>query len=138
MEYFLSFKMKTVAVGIIRKDGNFLIAKRRLDSSGGGKWEFPGGKVEDGETITACLRRELKEELGIDVEVGKFFAESLCEYYQGKFKLVAHEVDSFSGEIKALEHDEFCWVTPREMDRFKFVEGDMLFVAKLKKMVSEA
>jgi mutator protein MutT len=130
--------MKTVAVGIICKDGNFLIAKRKLDSSGGGKWEFPGGKVEDGETIIDCLKRELKEELAIEVEVGDFFAESLCDYYQGKFKLVAHEINSFSGEIQALEHDDLRWVRPGEMDAFKFVEGDRLFVDKLKNMTSEA
>ncbi len=66
-----SFKtMTTVTCAIIEKDGKILIARRASDQNLAGKWEFPGGKVEDGESPEECLKRELEEEFGIQVEVG--------------------------------------------------------------------
>ena len=68
--------MTTVTCAIIEKEGKILIARRALDQQLAGKWEFPGGKVEDGESPEECLKRELEEEFGIQVEVGEFITPS--------------------------------------------------------------
>ena len=74
--------MQKVTAAVIEKDGKILIARRKRDDSQAGKWEFPGGKLEAGETPEACLKRELREELGIETEVGAFFCSSRFVYPQ--------------------------------------------------------
>lgn len=122
---------KTVAAAIIRKGGKFLIAKRKQGGAVGGKWEFPGGKLEDGETPEQGLVRELKEELDIDAQVGSFFAESLSAYPSGTFRIMAYQVEDFKGEIVLREHDECRWVSLEELESFDFLSGDKPIIRKL-------
>ena len=72
--------MKQVAAAILEKDGKILIARRRADDRQAGKWEFPGGTVEADETPPDCLKREMQEEFGITVAVGRFFGESVYRF----------------------------------------------------------
>ena len=77
----------------------------------GGLWEFPGGKIEEGETAEECLAREIKEELEIIVEVGELITSNQHKYPHGYFELIAYRVKYISGEIVLNDHDDFKWVT---------------------------
>ena len=104
--------MKEVTAAIIINDGKILIAQRAEDQKLAGKWEFPGGKVEFGETPEECLKREIKEELGIKIEVDKFFAESIYQYNIGTIKLLAYKARWIDGEYKLTAHTQIKWVKP--------------------------
>ena len=125
--------MKEVAAAIIIKDGKILIAQRDEKQNQAGKWEFPGGKVESGETIKECLIREIKEELGINIEVGNFFGESMYEYDTGTIKLISHKARWIDGDFKLSVHSQIKWVKPNELENYCFAPADISFVKKLKK-----
>lgn len=97
--------IKRVAAAIIEKNGKILIAQRKLGSSLGGKWEFPGGKLESEETPEQCLRRELKEELGIEAIIGPFFCASMFKYKHMSIKLLVYKAVHVSGEIVKYDHE---------------------------------
>lgn len=114
-----------VAAGIIYGgDGRILIAQRPLDGLLGGLWEFPGGKQEDGESLPDCLRRELREELAIDVEVGDLFVRVKHAFTHFKITLHAYECQHIDGDPQAIGVDDFRWVTPDEFDQYSFGKAD--------------
>ena len=84
--------MINVTAAIIERDGKVLLAKRSSTSSLPNKWEFPGGKVESGETPEECLKRELWEEFEIKVIIGDFYRESVYDYDHGSVRLMAYLV----------------------------------------------
>ena len=124
--------MTIVVAALIEREGRILICRRREDQVHAGKWEFPGGKVEAGETPADALRRELGEELGIDgVE-----AERLVEYefaYPGKdpLRLVFFRVAAYRGGIDGSQFDAISWERPEELPRFDFLAGDEQIVRDL-------
>jgi mutator protein MutT len=87
-----------IAAAIIEKDGKILIAQRTKKDALFGKWEFPGGKVEPGETLQACLKRELFDELGIDAEIGEYFCTSTLVHKDIVILICAHSKFLLSGE----------------------------------------
>jgi len=91
--------MKEVTAAIILKDNKVLIAQRAPGKNQAGKWEFPGGKVELGETPQECLNREIREELEVDIEVLDIFGESIYAYHSGTIKLMAYWCKWISGEV---------------------------------------
>ena len=118
--------MKVVTAGILRNsDGEVLLVRRAKGESLAGFWEFPGGKVEQGEADQECLRRELYEELEIDVEVSNFFEESHYSYDHGEFRLRAYEVDLLAGEPILRVHDQLSWVTPDRLLSFQLAPADI-------------
>lgn len=123
LSYLLGHK-RQVTAAVIEKDGKILIAQRRKGSTLGGRWEFPGGKIEPGETAEACLKRELKEELGIESEIGKFIIESQFRYCLVPIELLAYRVKHLSGEFKVNEHEEIRWVDPSELGSYDFTPAD--------------
>ena len=127
-----------VAAAVIRAaDGRILIAKRPPDKHQGGLWEFPGGKVEPGETPEAALIRELKEELGIDVS----------ENCLSPFVFASHAYDSFhllmplylcrrwDGVVTAREHDGLAWVKPNKLSDYPMPPADEPLVAWLRDLL---
>lgn len=102
--------MKQVTAAIIEREGRILIARRAADQPSPGGWEFPGGKIEPGETAEACLRRELGEEFGIEVEVGEPVGVSRYEYPGGAIELLAFAVQVESDQFELRVHDEILWV----------------------------
>ena len=115
-----------VTAAILEKDGKILIAKRETgDELFAGLWEFPGGKVEEGETPEECMARELKEELDIEVEVGELITSNKHKYPHGIFELLAYRVKHISGKIILNDHDEIKWVTINEMSNFEFPPADI-------------
>ena len=91
--------MITITAAILMKDNRILIAQRKHSDKLPGKWEFPGGKIEDNETPEECLKRELKEELNIDISIKAFFTESIYSYPDFKIRLIAYLVTWDTGKI---------------------------------------
>jgi len=98
--------MKDVTAAIIFNEGKVLIARRAPGEKHAGGWEFPGGKIELGETPEECLKRELLEEFGIETSINDFIAESIYEYNMGSIKLLAYLVDIINGDIRLTVHDD--------------------------------
>jgi len=125
--------MKKVTAALLVKDGMILIAKRKAGGQQGGKWEFPGGKMEEGESPEECLARELQEELNIKAKIGNFFAESVYEYSHGIISLLAYWAFWLEGEIELRAHTEYRWASPGELSSYDFALADLPFISKLKR-----
>ena len=108
----MSLNMTTVTFAIIEKDGKILIARRAAVQRLAGKWEFPGGKVEIGESPEECLKRELEEEFGIQAEVGEFITSNKHHYDHISIELLTFRVKYISGEFTLSDHDTIEWVNP--------------------------
>jgi 8-oxo-dGTP diphosphatase len=116
---------RVVAAAIIRKNGSVLIARRSAGQKLAGFWEFPGGKVEEGETPEECLARELAEELGILTRIGEKCAESLHQYDHGNFRVVAYLVDCIGGEPRPTVHDRLDWVEIDDLRGYQLAPADI-------------
>ena len=109
-----------VVAAVIQKEGKVLIAKRRQGDKLAGKWEFPGGKIDPGETAEAALKRELHEELDIETEVSDFICSSRYDYEHLSVELLAYRVLHISGDIIPRVHDEVRWVLPADLCSYEF------------------
>ena len=114
----MSYVTKIVMAGVLLQNGSVLIMRRAPFMSWAGSWEFPGGKLEKGESHKECLRRELEEELGIRATVGELLAENRHEYDFGEVLLSVYEVISWEGEIHLTVHDDMRWVPLRDLESF--------------------
>ena len=125
--------MIDVTAAILVKDGKILIAKRKPEDKQPDKWEFPGGKIEAGETAPQCLKREMQEEFGIDVRVGKFLGESIYHYphAHGSIRLLAYLAQWQAGDLALKEHADYAWVQCDQLEGFDFTSADLPFVRKL-------
>ena len=124
-------KITDVAAGLVFRNGKLLIAERHADAHLGGLWEFPGGKRESGETFEECLVRELREELGIEVEVGKL-VDSLTHEYPGKIvHLKFFHCEWRQHEPRAIGCAAFAWVTANQLNGYTFPEADERLLALL-------
>ncbi len=121
-----------VAAGVIKNsEGKILIAQRDLDRAQGGLWEFPGGKLEEGETREDALKREIKEELMIDIEVEKYLDEKTFQYPEKEINLIALECRLIGGELKATEHEDVKWVNKEELKNYEFAPADLFIIEKI-------
>ena len=113
-----------VVAAVINKNDLFLIANRSFDDNSQGIWEFPGGKVEENETLTSALVREIKEELSMNIKVGNKIAtidlnetdKNICVHYYYAIIL--------SGQISLNVHSEFKWVSHTQLKNFTYIDGD--------------
>jgi len=124
--------MVQVVAAILERDGRILICRRTAEQSHALKWEFPGGKVEPGETPPQALERELEEELGIRAAAGKEITRYQYSY-PGKnpILLIFFRITRFEGEPINLIFHEMRWEPPRRLAGFDFVEGDLEFIRAL-------
>jgi 8-oxo-dGTP diphosphatase len=120
-----------VAVGVITKDNLYFLTKRLLGGHQGGKWEFPGGKVEKDESVHQALHRELKEEVAIEVLSCIPLIEITHDYGDKKVLLEVFIIDNFSGQAKALEGQESNWFTLGELAKLEFPAANQAIIAKL-------
>lgn len=121
-----------VSAAVIRRDGKILAGQRRRDGHHALKWEFPGGKVEPGETPRQTLVRELREELSIEAEIGAELARDRYEYPGGRsVDLLFFAVERFTGEPVPSAFEQIRWVEPEVLPSLDFLEGDVEFVQRL-------
>ncbi|MBN1700208.1 MAG: (deoxy)nucleoside triphosphate pyrophosphohydrolase [Spirochaetales bacterium] len=125
--------MQKVSAAVFVKDGKFLIARRKKGGSLGNKWEFPGGKVEAGETPQEGLVREIHEEFDIAITVGEFIGSHRFSNEDKDYELMAYYTEYLDGELKLHEHQEIRWITLDDFDSFDFAESDRTIVEILKK-----
>lgn len=102
--------MKAVTAAIIEQEGQVLLTRRSHGQIDAGRWEFPGGKQEPGETLAECLEREIMEELSVTVEAGSIVAETIYRSDRGAIRLVAMQATLVAGEIWLSVHDRWAWV----------------------------
>ncbi|HWR09980.1 8-oxo-dGTP diphosphatase MutT [Sporomusa sp.] len=124
--------MIEVTAALIRRGNRILIARRPANDHLAGLWEFPGGKIEPGEAPEECLRREILEELSIEIKVGRYFTESTYKYPQKSVHLLAFWAELTGGEVQALFHDEVKWVTFAELSNLNFAPADIPIVERLR------
>jgi 8-oxo-dGTP diphosphatase len=124
-------KIVKVTAAILERDGKIIIAQRKSSDHLSGKWEFPGGKIEAGETPEECLARELKEEFDIDVTVGEYLGSHVHHYDHISIKLMAFRASWLSGAITMNDHKAYRWITIDELGKFDFASADVPFVEML-------
>ena len=124
---------KKIGVGIVRDQrGKILIDRRRSTGEMGGFWEFPGGKIEPNETIKECIKRELKEELGIEVSVGESLTTIEYQYPKFQVTLFVHYCQHLKGVPQTIECEEIRWVDLWELDEYAFPEANYEIINLLK------
>lgn len=123
--------MKVVTAAIIIDNDKVFIARRK-DGNIKGKWEFPGGKLEEKETYEECLKREIYEELNMNIEIIKPFKEVIHEYENGKIKLVSFLVKPLSYDYKLSVHDDARWVLIDDLLNYDLAPADIPIANKLK------
>lgn len=117
---------KQIAAGLILYNGKVLIAQRKRGKDLALYWELPGGKLEQGETLEQCLKRELLEEMALPIEVDKFFMQSVYDYQFGTFAINAFLAHSATDNIPMLSaHEQYKWIKPKEMVNYKFPPADI-------------
>ena len=117
--------MITVTAAIIRQGDTVLITRRKQGQRMAGYWEFPGGKLEDGETLQACLEREIDEELGWNIEAGTVVATNVHTYDRGDIYLVALEATIRSGSPILTVHDDLAWVPVAALLEYQLAPADI-------------
>ena len=122
--------MRQVTAAVIERDGKILLARRKGGALAG-KWEFPGGKLEPGETPEACLRRELMEEFGVDTRIGAFVCSSKFEYKHLPIELLVYRASHLSGEFKLTDHSAIEWVRPEDLSKYDLSAADIPVVEVL-------
>lgn len=123
--------MKQVTAAIAIQDDRVFLARRAPDQALAGRWEFPGGKMEYGETPEQCLRRELREEFGVDATVMDFVTESIYEYETGAIQLLAYVVQLNEDEVSLRVHDKVAWVPLDELLEYDLLPADVPVAEKL-------
>lgn len=122
-----------VAAALYGRDGRVLIAQRPPGKHMAGRWEFPGGKVDAGESESEALARELREELGIEVTSSRPFMRLAHSYNDRNVELSMWIVDSYRGEPQSLDGQSLRWVDPARLDAEDILEADKPFVEALQK-----
>jgi len=121
----------TVVAAVIERLGRILIAQRKDSGPHALKWEFPGGKVEPGETPEAALARELEEELGIRAQIdGEIMRYEYRYPGRAPILLIFYRVTNFAGEPRNLDFEQILWVATEQFPDFDFLEGDADFILR--------
>ncbi len=127
--------VKVVAIAFFNPtDQKYLICRRGPAESGAGAWEFPGGKVDQGETNEQALAREIQEELGVHIIVTKlkFISDHNHQYINKNIHIYLYKYDVISLDYTLIDHDQSAWVDIDQMMTYNLAEADVPFVKKLK------
>src|ERR1700687_2594645 len=121
-----------VTAGVIVNEDAVLVCQRPLGGHHPWKWEFPGGKAEPGESLEACMHRELFEELGIDAVVGRVLWHTKHQYPdRAPFALTFFLIKGYKGLVTNRAFDALCWTPVGMLRDFDFLEGDRKFITAL-------
>lgn len=120
-----------VTAAIIVHERRVLIAQRHPGDRMAGRWEFPGGKIEAGETPEQCLKRELWEELEMDVVVGNSLGSSIYHYDHISIELMAYRAFWNGSPFRLVSHQDYRWVRPDQLADYPFTSADLHFVQRL-------
>ncbi len=123
--------MIEVVAAVIFNGDKFMIAQRNLKKSQGGLWEFPGGKIEPGETGEEALKREIREEFNAEISVGELITEVEHHYPEKDVKLYFYRAELVSEKLEVLEHEAIAWITKADKDKYQFAGADASVVEKL-------
>lgn len=127
---------KIIGVAVIWNDQEqILIDRRRAGGAMGGLWEFPGGKIEPGETVEECIQREIYEELGIEIAVEEHLITIDHTYTELRVTLTVHHCRHLTGIPQALECDEIRWVSLADLEHFAFPKANVQIISALKQGV---
>ena len=123
--------MTAVVAAVIQRDGRVLAGQRKPGGNHPLKWEFPGGKVEPGESPESALVRELTEELGIRARIAGEITRYEYQYPgRSRILLIFYRVVDFDGEIQNLDFTQLKWLPPEQLPHLDFLEGDVDFVRR--------
>lgn len=129
--------MTEVVCGVIRnEDGFFLACLRPQGKHLGGQWEFPGGKVEDGESNEAALIRELREELGVEVALGAALLPVRWTYDRGEICLLPYLCEIVGGNLHPHEHERICWCAPGDFTSLDWAAADLPVLDQLRQQAA--
>lgn len=123
--------MKQVTAAIIKDNDKYLICQRGADDECSLLWEFPGGKLEEGETLEECIIREIKEELDLDIKVQGIFTTSIYYFNHKEIYFTVYNAVIVAGQMKLNVHNDVRWVGLNELNKYTFMPADIEFVEKL-------
>lgn len=126
--------MHNSVAGIAWEGGRFFIARRVDGGDMGGKWEFPGGKVDQGESDETALKREYKEEFGVDITIGAFLGSAAFEHRRIERQVNAYRIFFTNTNFTLSEHTQWRWATFEEIQGLDFVDSDLKLIPALKKV----
>ncbi len=117
-----------LAAIILNEKGQVLLAQRKPGLSQALKWEFPGGKLKAGETPADCLKREIREELGLEIEIRRIFGAVNHSYSDKNIVLIAYFAELISGDMRLKDHQQVKWVDIDDLNEYELSPADIPFV----------
>ena len=128
----LELPHKRIGVAVIwDRSRQILIDRRKVGGTMGGLWEFPGGKIEAGETVADCIVREISEELAIEIIVGEQLISIDHTYPTFQLTLIVHHCQHISGIPQPIESEEIRWVNVSDLDQYQFPAANMAIINAL-------
>ena len=127
----MKFPVIPVSSGLIIQNNKLLVGLRSENDNGGGLWEFPGGKIEIGESSEEAVIRELSEELDIIVHKPRKIMQYLHRFRNLIYDISFFEVISYKGSVKKMVHDELKWVDLSSINNYDYISGDLLIIEEL-------
>ncbi len=130
--------MRSSTAGIAERNGRYLVALRRPGSSIGEKWEFPGGKVDEGETPEEALKREFSEEFDVDITVGTHFCSGTFSNKNTEYHLLAYYVRILSESFLLKEHQRLRWCSIAELRNLPMADSDKIILRCIEERAESA
>jgi 8-oxo-dGTP diphosphatase len=130
--------MTEVTCALIVEDGKVLVTQRSEQMPHPLKWEFPGGKVKEGESPESCISREILEEIGLKIRLGLQLPQVKFTYKSGSIKLIPFVCSVVGGTVSLAEHKACRWVPFREMEKLDWLEADVEVVQMFLTWINEA
>ena len=121
-----------VCAAVIQHQGKILLTQRPADKPQGGFWEFPGGKIEAGESPHLSLHREIREELNIEISVGPVLETVYHHYDWGNVLIIAYCCRWESGDLRHIEVADHRWVTPDQLNDYKILPADLPLITRIR------